>query len=128
MLVAIVISAISSASALDRYETWVQGDTIRLARGKTALVIFASPDCQVKMIRPGCKTVTLKIEPTAKVVPQKPIRFGAIVRYDDPAIARVTSPRNPIAFVGPVTLTLQNSTGPKRYTSYVSAMITNTEF
>ena len=118
---------ISPSLALDRYETWIQGDTIRIAKGQTALVIFASPDCQVKMNRPGCKQVTLKIEPTAKVVPDKYRKTGAILRYEDKAIARITSPRNPVALVGPVVLTLENSTGPKLTTSYVSVIMTDTE-
>lgn len=117
------------ASAAERYDTWIQGDTIRLAKGQTALIIFASQDCQVRLIRPGEKPFVLKLEPTAKVVPpQRSVydQAGGFIREEHPAVAQMTSYNNPIALVGPAMLTLENSSGPKRNTCFASAIITDT--
>lgn len=118
-------------AASERYATWIQGDTVRLAKGQTALLIFVSPDCQVKLTRPGEKPFTLKLEPTAKVVPPQRAVYdqaGGFIREEHPAVAQITTPRSPIVLAGPAVLTLENSSGPKRTTCYVSAMITSTEF
>lgn len=127
------IVALGSVATLasERYDTWVQGDTVRLNKGQTALIMFASPDCQVRMTRPGEKPVVLKIEPSAKVVPpQRDVydQAGGFIREEHPAVAHIISPRTPIALVGPAILTLENSSGPKRTTCYVSVMLTATDF
>lgn len=131
LLVALAISSAAALSASERYATWIQGDIIRLAKGQTALILFASPDCQVKLTRPGEKPVILKLEPSAKVVPPPRSVYdqaGGFIRDEHPAVAQITSPNSPIAFVGPAVLALENSSGPKQTTCYVSAMITSTEF
>lgn len=131
LLLALAISGATTLPASERYATWLQGDTIRLAKGQTALIMFASPDCQVRLTRPGEKPVILRLEPSAKVVPpQRSVydQAGGFIREEHPAVAQITSPNSPIALVGPAVLTLENSSGPKRNTCYVSAMITSTEF
>jgi hypothetical protein len=133
LFVLAAIAALASASvfASERYDTWIQGDTIRLAKGQTALIMFVSPDCQVRMTRPNGRSFVLKLEPTAKVVPPQGEVYdqaGGYIREEHPAVAQITSLSTPIALVGPAIFTLENSSGPKRTTCYVSVMITATEF